>query len=299
MTWADTEAGRIPVVMAIRSGKVQCCPDIAAADVPDAWRHALLANGYGANIVFPLANAEGVFGALSIYAPGARECDEQEIRILQELADALAYGINVLRVRSAHERHDSLLREALEQSIRTISETLAARDPYTAGHQRKVSELAAAIAREMGLPEEQVHGIELAASIHDLGKIHIPAEILSKPGKLNDIEYMLVKTHPQAGYDILKDVRFPWPIAEIVLQHHERMDGSGYPRGLKGDEILLEARIIAVADLIDAMSSHRPYRPARGIKEAMAELRRTRGTLYDADAVDACFRLYRKGKLPR
>lgn len=298
MTWADTEAGQIPAAWAIRSGTVQCCPDIATADVSEAWRESALSHGYAANFAFPLTHVGGVFGALSIYAPEAGVCDETEILILQGLADALAYGIDVLRTRSEHEQHTTILQHALEQSIQTISETLAARDPYTAGHQQKVSRLAVAIAQEMGLPEDRVHGIHLAAIIHDLGKIRIPAEILSKPGKLNDLEYMLIKTHPQAGYDILKDVKFPWPIAEIVLQHHERMDGSGYPRGLKGDAILLEARVIAVADLIDAMSSHRPYRPARGIKAAMAELKRTRGKLYDTDVVDACLQLHRTGRLP-
>jgi len=167
-----------------------------------------------------------------------------------------------------------------------------ARDPYTAGHQRRVSELAAAIALEMGLPEEQVNGIHLAAMIHDVGKIHIPAEILSKPGKLNDIEFMLVKTHPQSGYDILKGVKFPWPIADIILQHHERMDGSGYPQGLKDGEILLESRIMAVADVVEAMSSHRPYRPALGIMAALSEIDRGRRSVYDPEVVDACLRLF-------
>jgi len=166
------------------------------------------------------------------------------------------------------------------------------RDPYTAGHQRRVGQLAAAIARELGLPEDTMRGIELAASIHDLGKISVPAEILSKPTKLTAIEFMLLKNHAQAGFDIIKDIKFPWPIATMVLQHHERQDGSGYPQGLKGEQILLESRILAVADVVEAMASHRPYREALGIDSALQEIQRGRGTLYDAAVVDACLRLF-------
>ena len=144
----------------------------------------------------------------------------------------------------------------------------------------------------MGLPDEQVNGIHLAAIIHDLGKIHVPAEILAKPGKLTAIEMMLIKTHPQAGYDILKDVKFPWPIAEIVWQHHEKLDGSGYPQGLKGEQILLESRIMTVADVVEAMSSHRPYRSAVGIEAALNEIRHGRGSAFDPMVVDACLKLF-------
>jgi putative nucleotidyltransferase with HDIG domain len=208
------------------------------------------------------------------------------------MANDLAYGVITLRTRTEHEQHATILRQGLEQSIQTIAGTVEARDPYTAGHQRRVSELATAIAREMGLPEEQVNGIHLAAIIHDVGKVHIPAEILSKPGKLNEIEFMLVKTHPQAGYDILKDVKFPWPIADIILQHHERLDGSGYPQGLKDGQILLESRIMAVADVVEAMSSHRPYRPALGVMAALSEIDRGRGSVYDPAVVDACLKVF-------
>ncbi|OIQ66817.1 cyclic di-GMP phosphodiesterase response regulator RpfG [mine drainage metagenome] len=147
----------------------------------------------------------------------------------------------------------------------------------------------------MGLPDETNHGIELAASIHDLGKISVPAEILSKPAKLSAIEFMLLKNHAQAGYDILKDIKFPWPIATIVLQHHERLDGSGYPQGLKAEQILLESRILAVADVVEAMASHRPYRAALGIDSALKEIARGRGTVYDAAVVDACIKLAARG----
>jgi putative nucleotidyltransferase with HDIG domain len=167
------------------------------------------------------------------------------------------------------------------------------RDPYTAGHERRVAELAAAIAREMGLAEPLVEGIRFGSMIHDLGKIKIPAEILVKPSRLTPIEYELIKQHAQAGYDILKGIDFPWPVAQMVLQHHERLDGSGYPNGLKGEAICQEARILSVADTVEAMSSHRPYRPGLGIDKALAEIERGRGALYDPAAVDACLRLHR------
>jgi len=166
------------------------------------------------------------------------------------------------------------------------------RDPYTAGHQRRVTDLACAIAIEMGLSQTQIDGIRMAASTHDIGKIYVPAEILSKSGKLAEIESSIIKTHPQVGYNVLKEIEFPYPVAQIVLQHHERMDGSGYPAGLTGDYILLEARILGVADVVEAMASHRPYRPAMGIDKALEEISRYKGMLYDPEAVDACLRLF-------
>lgn len=189
-----------------------------------------------------------------------------------------------------------MLEHALEGTIHTVSLAAELRDPYTAGHQRRVAELAVAIAREIGLPEEKIHGIHLAASIHDLGKINVPAEILAKPGRLSDIEMMLIHTHPQAGNDILKDVYFPWPIGDIINQHHEKLDGSGYPNGLKDDQILLEARILTVADVVEAMSSHRPYRPTLGIEVALNEIEQGRGSIYDTVVVDACLKLFREGR---
>jgi PAS domain S-box-containing protein/putative nucleotidyltransferase with HDIG domain len=186
------------------------------------------------------------------------------------------------------------LRAALGATIQAVAVTVETRDPYTAGHQKKVADLSRAIAAEMGLDSNQTDGIRMAGIIHDLGKMGIPAEILSKPTRLTEIEYRLIKTHPMAGYDILKDVEFPWPIADIVLQHHERYNGSGYPAGLKGDEILLEARIIAVADVVEAIASYRPYRPAQGIETALEEIVKNKGILYDPAVVDACMLLFRE-----
>jgi PAS domain S-box-containing protein/putative nucleotidyltransferase with HDIG domain len=186
------------------------------------------------------------------------------------------------------------LRKAVSTTIQVMVSAVEARDPYTAGHQRRVADLARAIATEMGLPKEKIEGIRMAASIHDIGKLSIPAEILSKPTKPSDIEFSLIKEHPRKGYEMLKDVESPWPLAEIVYQHHERMDGSGYPRNLKGDAILMEARIMAVADVVEAMASHRPYRPALGVDAALEEIEDNKGTLYDAHVVDVCLRLFRE-----
>ena len=183
------------------------------------------------------------------------------------------------------------LRKATAGIIRAIERVVDARDPYTAGHQHRVARLAEAIALEMGLPSDTVEAIHVAASIHDLGKIYVPAEILSKPGLLSDIEREIIRTHAQVGFDILETIDVPWPVAEIVLQHHERLDGSGYPRGLKGGEIRIEARIVGLADVVESMGSHRPFRPTLGMDRALAEIRQNRGVLYDPDVVDACLAL--------
>ncbi len=186
------------------------------------------------------------------------------------------------------------LRKAVGTTIQVMVSAVERRDPYTAGHQIRSANIARAIATEMGLPQEKIDGIRIAGSIHDIGKLSIPAEILSKPTKLTDLEYSLIKEHSRSGYEILKDVESPWPLAEIVYQHHERMDGSGYPRNLKGEEIIMEARIMAVADVVEAMASHRPYRPGLGIDAALEEIEKNRGTHYDNTVVDACLRLFRE-----
>ncbi|MBI5606007.1 MAG: PAS domain S-box protein [Deltaproteobacteria bacterium] len=186
------------------------------------------------------------------------------------------------------------LRKALEGTINTLVMASESRDPYTAGHQRRVSDLSQAMATEMGLPAEQIDGIRLAAVIHDLGKISVPAEILSVPRALTQVERGLVENHSRIAYDILKDIEFPWPIARMVLEHHERLNGSGYPQGLTGEEILLESRILAVADVVEAIASHRPYRPALGIEKALEEIETKKGILYDTEVVEICLKLFRE-----
>jgi len=192
--------------------------------------------------------------------------------------------------------HDTLdrLRNAINTTIQVIVSTVEARDPYTAGHQARTADLARSIATEMGLHKDKIEGIRIAGSIHDIGKLSVPAEILAKPGKLTEMEFGLIKEHPTRGCEILKNIDSPWPLSEIVYQHHEHMDGSGYPRNLKGDEILIEARILAVADVVEAMASHRPYRPALGIDATLQEIENNRGVLYDADVADACLKLFRE-----
>jgi PAS domain S-box-containing protein/putative nucleotidyltransferase with HDIG domain len=184
--------------------------------------------------------------------------------------------------------------KTMEAAIQAISYTMETRDPYTTGHQRRVTQLACAIAKEMGVTPWQIDGIRVAGLLHDIGKIAVPTEILSKPGKLSDIEFSMIKAHPKVGFDILKNVEFEWPIARIVVQHHERLDGSGYPFGLHGRDILQESRILAVADVVEAMSSHRPYRPALGIDKALAEVMRGEGALYDPEVVRACARVIKE-----
>jgi HD-GYP domain-containing protein (c-di-GMP phosphodiesterase class II) len=228
-------------------------------------------------------------------------------QVLQKAKEHLLSFENLLRTEKDIEKYSGYLeqevlkrtsqvRKTLTGVIQAIATITEMRDPYTAGHQQRVTQLAVAIAAEMGLPTEQIDCIRVTGNLHDAGKICIPAEILSKPGKLTEMELDMFKLHSQAGYDILQTVEFPCPVAQIVLQHHERMNGSGYPKGLRGEDILLESRILAVADVVEAMSSHRPYRPALGEGVALEHIAESSGILYDPKVVDACFKLfYEKG----
>ncbi|HZX33157.1 MAG TPA: MASE3 domain-containing protein [Rhodocyclaceae bacterium] len=247
-----------------------------------------------AGIVLPLGARPGSTVCLVLWADDPALLVPEELATLEEMAADLNFGLAGLRIKTEREHSLRALARAMEDTIQAIAGTVEMRDPYTAGHQRRVAELSGAIARELGLPEDRIHAIALAATIHDLGKINIPAEILTRPGKLSDIEFSLIKTHPAMGYEIIKNIDFPWPIAAAMRQHHERLDGSGYPDGLTGDAITLEARIIGAADVVEAMSSHRPYRPGLGIDAALAELTRGRGIQFDPQVVDACLRLVRE-----
>ena len=266
-------------------------PDLAASGVPHSSRIAL-----------PLATSDGMFALLKIEANDSATFDEEEVKLLRELADDLAYGISALRVRHKHREAQeelrssmSKLRKTLHGFIEAVSLMVETRDPYTAGHQRRVANLARAIAREMQLEEDDIESVYMASVVHDLGKIAVPSEILSKPGRIGEAELSLIRTHSQAGYDILKTIDFPWPIADIVLQHHERLDGSGYPCGLKGDAISHGARILAVADVLEAMASHRPYRPSLGVDKGIEEISSKSGTHFDQRVVSACLALHEKG----
>lgn len=285
----DGGAESMPVVQAVLAEKMQASSDERFS----VWRQKVQEKGGDSCIALPLKHDNGeVFGSLSIYSDKAEAFDKAQMKLLQEMSEDLAFGIQTLRMREAQKHSTELLARGLEETVQVIATMVEMRDPYTNGHQQRVADLAVAIAREMMLPEDQVRGIHLAGEIHDLGKIQTPAEILSKPGRLSNSEFELIKTHPQTGYEVLKNISFPWPIAQIVLQHHERLDGSGYPQGLIGDQILLEARILIVADVVEAMSSHRPYRPGLGLQQALDEIRRNRGRFYDPQVVDACIRLF-------
>lgn len=202
-------------------------------------------------------------------------------------------------MRNETEHAEEELKQAVNKLRRVLGETVNAlalasekRDPYTAGHQWRTSRLARAIAQEVGLPREQVEGIRVAGALHDIGKLHVPAEILNKPGRLNETEFYFIRNHPQIGYDILKDIEFDWPVAKATLQHHERLDGSGYPLGISEKKIILEAKILAVADVVEAMLSHRTYRPAHSLDKVMEEITQNKDILYDSKVVDACLKLF-------
>jgi len=186
------------------------------------------------------------------------------------------------------------LQKIMEGTANVITQVVEIRDPYSTGHQPRVSKLATAIAQEMKIPQEKIEGVRIASLVHDIGKVNLPTEIISKPGKLIDVEFNLIKNYPKVGYDILKRIDFPWPIAEIVLQHQEKIDGSGYPRGLKGDEICIEAKILGAANVVEAMSSYKSYRPALSIDEALAEIAENKNILFDPEVVDTCLKLFKE-----
>jgi PAS domain S-box-containing protein len=291
--WGDSVRANGPTHRAMRTGEMQIDPRYDDASTRP-WREEARTRGFLAAIALPLKVGSAPFTVLTIYAGDADAFDAEEIGLLAELVDDLSFGI--IGLRNSEERTVAVrrLQENLEATVRAIASTLELRDPYTAGHQRRVGMLAATIARELGFTEDRAHSVYLAGVVHDIGKITVPAEILSKPGRLTSTEFDLIRVHAEAGYGILKDISFPWPLPEMVRQHHERLDGSGYPRGLTSDQILPEAKIIAVADVMEAMLAHRPYRPSRGLEAALAEIERGRGTAYDSDAVDACLSLFRE-----
>nr|WP_294933208.1 HD domain-containing phosphohydrolase [Sulfurimonas sp.] len=291
LTWEDNEQGQTPAGICIRTGEPLYRHNIAD-EVPPSILPITLELGIVESLSIPLIVAEKVIGAMTVGTTQHGQFGKEEVSVLTEMSDDLAFGIG--RLRDNTERISTLekLEGSLDNAVTAIAATVEMRDPYTAGHQRRVAKLAVAIASEMKLPAEQIEGIRIAGTVHDIGKIHVPAEILSNPGKLSDAEFSIIKTHSQVGYDILHTIDFPWPVAQIVLQHHEKMDGSGYPNGLKGEDILIEARILCVADVIEAMASHRPYRPGFGIFPALQEISRNKGRLYDKNAVKAVMTLF-------
>ena len=279
---ADTLKSREPKLITSVASDVGC----------GTYREQLSAIGCCCGLVLPLVASRGLIGTLSIFAESLDAFDKAEFDLLRELADDLAFGIQAQRIHSEQQQAVARLQKTMEATIVALADTLELRDPYTAGHQRRVAHLAKAIALRLGFDAERAEAIYLAGMIHDIGKIYVPAEVLSRPGRLTPLEFSLVQTHVEAAYGILHPIDFPWPLADIVHQHHERLDGSGYPRGIHGDEIMLESRILAVADVVEAMSAHRPYRPGLGIEAAMTEIKQGRGKLFDPDVVDQCVALF-------
>jgi putative nucleotidyltransferase with HDIG domain len=247
-------------------------------------------------IIVRLLYRNNLLGFLSFESlQGIRKWTDEDSSLLIILAQTIARVYIRKNIALQLEAANNRLENALLQTIRVLSKTVETKDPYTAGHQHETALLAKAIAKEMRLSDNQIKGIEFGAVLHDIGKIYIPSEILNRPGKLTDLEMNIIRTHPQTGYNLLKNVTFPWPIADIALKHHERMDGSGYPNKLKAKEIPIEVRIVSVADVVEAMSSHRPYRAAHTLKEALHEISKNKGKLYDTKVVNACLKVFKKG----
>ncbi len=294
VTWDGGELSHGPAGRAAHSGKIQVTQGFDADPGLAPFYAKAAKRGFKTSIAVPFRPSPDSIAVLSIYGATPSAWSAAERRLMDQVASALGYGVRTLRDAVAKEQSQRELRSSLEQTIQVIADTVDRRDPYTAGHQRRVADLSVQIARHMGLDEERIHGLRLAADIHDLGKVGVPVEILAKPGRLTPTQMNLVKEHVEIGYEIIKDVKFPWPIADIVRQHHERLDGSGYPRGLSGDLILLEAKILAVADVVEAMATHRPYRTSLGVDAALEAVNEGRGSLYDSDAVDACIHVFRE-----
>jgi PAS domain S-box-containing protein/putative nucleotidyltransferase with HDIG domain len=283
-----------PLMLAFEQDEPMVVHDIASDPRCSGCDARLNSYDIRSSLILPL-QSEGVnLGVLSIHSANHAAFDDDEVVLMTKLGNDLSYGIRALRNRLDREAWACRLQVTMEETIQALASTVEFRDPYTAGHQRRVAQLATAIAREIGVAEDRITGLYLAAVIHDIGKIKVPVQVLIRPGRLSELEYEMVKTHVEAGYDILKSIDFPWPIAAIVRQHHERMDGSGYPLGIDGTELLLESRILAVADVVEAISSFRPYRPGLGIDHALEQIEAGRGTLYDSDVVDACIHVIRE-----
>ncbi|MDO9010419.1 MAG: HD domain-containing phosphohydrolase, partial [Gallionella sp.] len=300
-TDANDPSAQGPTGIAIRENRPFWCQDFLHDPVTAMWHERAMLFGWGASASLPLLRNGVVIGVFTLYASEINAFDEAAQKLLIEMSTNINFALVNFDLEAKRKQAEEQIKHyvtqleiSFMQAVEVATTLSEMRDPYTAGHERRVADIAAAIGAELGFDTRQQEGLRVAGQLHDVGKIAIPTEILAKPGKLSSIEFMMIKGHPEAGYDILKNVKFPWPVAEIALQHHERMDGSGYPRGLKGDEILLEARIMAVADVVEAMSSHRPYRPGLGVEAALAEITRARGTHYDEQAVDACLRLFRE-----
>ncbi len=299
LTWSQFKTDKDPAGTAIQTGAVSVEKDLAKKNGFTAWKTEASKRGFLSSVAFPLMGEDKTLGAVNIFSSDPEGFGKEELMLLSALAEDLSYGIAAIRTRQKKKTVEEKLKASQERLQRTIEVTIQAlsttiemRDPYTAGHQRRVATLAAAIAEEMNLTKEKVGNVSIAGVIHDIGKIYIPVEILTRPGRLSEYEINIIRAHPQYGHDIVAETEVPEPVAAIVHQHHERLNGSGYPDGKKEKDILLESKILSIADVVEAMSSHRPYRPALGIDVALDEIKNHRGIYYDSEASDACIRLF-------
>jgi HD-GYP domain-containing protein (c-di-GMP phosphodiesterase class II) len=302
MSWSeDVPEGQGPTGICIRTNEVQIMKDSDSSPSFKAWRKQARKFGIRSTVSIPLCIEGGWRGAMVMCAATPNAFEPVAIEVFQHLAKQTESGVRavhqeqLLQVQQENlTKMQTQLTEAMSAMVAPIVLAMEMRDPYTAGHQSRVADIAVAIGEEMGWPEGRLHGLRVAAQVHDIGKISIPAEILTKPGQLNAAERAMINTHSDTAYTILKDVPFDWPIAEIVRQHHEKLDGSGYPRGLKADAILPEAKILAVADIVEAMASYRPYRSGIPLDVVLKEIESEAGTLLDPEVVRICVSLFRE-----
>ena len=302
VSWAeDSPWGQGPTGLAIRSGLTQMMKDAETHPGFTPWSEKAKQENIRASVAVPFKYQHDQHGALTVYSSEPETFGKTMLELFEHLAGEIAHGLNkfaqnavIDSERQQREAAQLNLSNALGAAIRAMAKTMENRDPYTSGHQDRVSVIACGIAQRLGWSSDRLQALQMAAVVHDIGKIAIPIEILTKPKRLSDAEFLLMSEHPYTGYTILKDIPFPWPVAEIVYQHHEKIDGSGYPRGLQGNEILPEARVLAIADIVEAMASYRPYRPALGIEKALHEIELLAGKQLDAEYVAICTRMFRE-----
>ena len=305
LSWSEDDPwGRGPGGLCIRSNELQIMEDTETSPIFNDWRERARRFGIRSSVSIPLRIEAGWQAVLGVYSASHRAFETAPVEIFKSLGEQIVHGVDALEhkqllnaERMHLEKTQKHLTDALAASVSAMVTAMEMRDPYTAGHESRTAEIVYAIGKEMGWDDGRLQGLRMAAMVHDIGKISIPAEILNKQGRLSAAEYELVKVHPESGYAILKDIPFDLPIADIVRQHHEKLDGSGYPLGLKGEKILPESRVLAVADIVEAMASPRPYRKALGLKVALEEIEKNAGTLLDAKVVRICTTLFRTKRL--
>ena len=291
---SDDRFGQGPTGRAFRTGKIQIARDLAIEAGYEPWIESAQRHSLTTSVAVPILADGEVLAALSIYSSNPDVFPPEELALIEEFAQNIGLAVRTRRLQAEQLRLHHELEQAALGAVSAVAATIEKRDPYTAGHQESVAALSIAIGRKLGWSDFKIRGLELGAAIHDIGKISIPSEILNRPGALSKPEFEIIKAHPQIGYEILEKTSFPWPIQDMVVQHHERADGSGYPKGLHAGQIIDEAKVISVADVVDAITAHRPYRPSLGIDAALSEIERGKGTLYDPAVVDACLAVFRE-----